>query len=166
MKKPPQRPTKPASPAPPQDVVRFACACGAALRIPAWRVDGRGVCPKCRRRILLAGKAGPSGATVVHPLVLGQEDPSGRTFLIDDAYRIEDHFREIPEAQDKIAFFCPCGFKLHARPAQIDKRGKCPECGARLLLVGKTNPRTRKLEIHPLVIDDATGTGDTQTFEG
>jgi hypothetical protein len=80
------------------------------------------------------------------------------------AYRIEDHFREIaPPAQDKISFRCPCGRKLVARPSMADKRGKCPWCNARLLLVGKVNPKTRLLEIHPLTIDTAS-TGDTMVI--
>jgi DNA-directed RNA polymerase subunit RPC12/RpoP len=139
--------------------VRFSCPCGAQLKIPAWQVDGHGICPRCRRRLLLTGKADARGQVQIHPLVLGEHEKSGRTFMI------EDHFREMPEAQDKIAFHCPCGRKLFARPAMLDRRGKCPECNARLLLVGKTNARTQKLEIHPLVLDEA-GTGDTMVIEG
>jgi len=157
---------RPAAPPATPDVFRFTCSCGAALKIPAWRVDGHGVCPRCRRRLLLTGKHDPSGRTRVHPLVLGETDKSGQTFLIEDPFKIEDHFKEIEAPQEKIPFSCPCGRKLVARPSLLDKRGKCPECGARLLLVGKTNPRTRRLEIHPLVLDDATGTGDTMVIEG
>ena len=159
--KPPPPPTSPPSD---PDYIRFTCLCGAALKIPAWRVDGHGVCPKCKRRLLLTGKAGTQGGSYVHPLLL-EGEKSGQTFMIEDQYRIEDHFREIPETQEKIGFHCPCGFRLHARPSMVDKRGKCPQCGARLLLVGKKNPRTELLEIHPLVVDEAPS-GDTQLFEG
>jgi DNA-directed RNA polymerase subunit RPC12/RpoP len=165
MRRPKPKTRRAAAAPPPPDVIRFVCTCGAQLKIPAWRVDGHGVCPRCRRRLHLTGKQDPSGRTVVHPLVLGDAEKSGQTFLIDDQFRIEDHFKEIPEAVDKIPFACPCGRKLVARPHLLDKRGKCPECGARLLLVGKTNPRTQRLEIHPLVLDEA-GTGDTMTIEG
>ena len=160
-------PAKPAAPAPPQDdYIRFTCPCGAALKIPAWRVDGHGLCPRCKRRLLLTGKAETPAKSYVHPLLLGgDETKSGQTIMIEDQFRIEDHFKEIPEPQDKIGFHCPCGFKLHARPAMVDKRGKCPQCGARLLLVGKKNPRNQLLEIHPLVVDEAPS-GDTQLFEG
>jgi hypothetical protein len=168
MKKParpkPKAP-KPAAPPPPDDdYIRFACPCGAALKIPAWRVDGHGLCPKCKRRLLLTGKAGTQGKSFVNPLLL-EGDKTGQTFMIEDQFRIEDHFKEIPETQEKIAFHCPCGFKLHARPSMVDKRGKCPQCGSRLLLVGKKNARTQLLEIHPLVVDEASS-GDTQLFEG
>jgi hypothetical protein len=76
------------------------------------------------------------------------------------SYRIEDHFREISEIPAKLPFKCPCGRRLVARPQNVDKRGKCPHCQARLLLVGKVNPRTSKLEIHPLVVE-APQSGDT-----
>ena len=46
----------------------------------------------------------------------------------------------------------------------VDKRGKCPYCQARLLLVGKVNPRTRKLEIHPLVVESPRS-GDTMVID-
>lgn len=154
--------TKPAAPppAPPSDdYLRFVCPCGAALKIPAWRVDQHGLCPKCKRRLLLTAQ----GSSSVKPIPL-DGDRNGSTFMIEDQYRIEDHFKEIPQAQDKIGFHCPCGFKLHARPSLVDKRGKCPECGARLLLVGKRNARTQLLEIHPLVVDEASS-GDTQLVE-
>jgi hypothetical protein len=154
-------PTPP--PPPGEEYLRFTCPCGASLKIPEWRLDGHGVCPRCKRRLLLTGKAGRDGASVVKPLVL-EGDRNGQTFMIEDQYRIEDHFKEIPQAQEKIAFHCPCGFKLHARPSMVDKRGKCPECGARLLLVGKRNARTQMLEIHPLVVEEASS-GDTQLVE-
>jgi DNA-directed RNA polymerase subunit RPC12/RpoP len=97
-------------------------------------------------------------------MVMEDADPhSGGTFMMDE-FRIEDHFKEIVEPPAKISFGCPCGRRLAAAPRMVDKRGKCPHCGARLLLVGKTHPRTGKLEIHPLVLDDA-GTGDTMMIE-
>lgn len=157
------RAAKPA-PAPPADeYIRFACPCGAALKIPEWRLDGHGVCPKCKRRLLLSGKETRKGGAQVSPLVL-EGDRSGQTFMIEPQYRIEDHFKEIPDAQDKIAFHCPCGFKLHARLSMVDKRGKCPDCGARLLLVGKKNARSGMMEIHPLVVDEAPS-GDTRLVD-
>jgi hypothetical protein len=75
-------------------------------------------------------------------------------------YRIEDHFQEIADIPEKMAFKCPCGRRLVARPSNVDKRGKCPWCQARLLLVGKVNPKTKKLEIHPLVVEGPPS-GDT-----
>lgn len=161
--KPKARAAKPAAP-PPDEYIRFTCPCGAALKIPEWRLDGHGVCPRCKRRLLLSGKETPKGGSQVRPLVL-EGDRNGQTFVIEPQYRIEDHFKEIPDAQDKIAFHCPCGFKLHARLAMVDKRGKCARCGARLLLVGKKNARSGLLEIHPLVVDEAPS-GDTTLFEG
>lgn len=158
MKNPRSKPSRPASPAPAEEIVRFTCPCGAPLRVPASSVDGHGACPRCRRRLLLTGKVDASGRLQIHPLVLGEGEKSGHTFLI------EDHFRELPDVPDKIGFQCPCGRKLFARPQMLDKRGKCPGCGARLLLVGKTHPRTQRLEIHPLVLDEA-GTGDTVMIE-
>ena len=80
------------------------------------------------------------------------------------SYRIEDHFQEIAEIPDKLPFKCPCGRRLVSRPAMVDKRGKCPWCQARLLLVGKVNPRTKKLEIHPLVVE-APRSGDTMVLQ-
>ena len=79
------------------------------------------------------------------------------------SYRIEDHFQEIAEVPEKLPFKCPCGRRLVARPSNVDKRGKCPWCQARLLLVGKVNPRTRKLEIHPLVVESPRS-GDTMVI--
>jgi hypothetical protein len=79
------------------------------------------------------------------------------------SYRIEDHFQEIAEVPEKMAFKCPCGRRLVARPSNVDKRGKCPWCQARLLLVGKVNPRTKKLEIHPLVVESPRS-GDTMVI--
>jgi hypothetical protein len=83
---------------------------------------------------------------------------------VGKSYRIEDHFQEIAEIPDKLPFKCPCGRRLVSRPAMVDKRGKCPWCQARLLLVGKVNPRTRKLEIHPLVVE-APRSGDTMVLQ-
>jgi len=80
------------------------------------------------------------------------------------SYRIEDHFQEVPEVPEKLSFKCPCGRKLVSRPNMVDKRGKCPYCQARLLLVGKVNPRTRKLEIHPLVVESPRS-GDTMVID-
>jgi|GraSoiStandDraft_4_1057263.scaffolds.fasta_scaffold80087_2 hypothetical protein len=82
---------------------------------------------------------------------------SGKTF------RIEDHFQEIADIPEKMAFKCPCGRRLVARPSNVDKRGKCPWCQARLLLVGKVNPKTKKLEIHPLVVESPPA-GDTMVI--
>lgn len=168
MKKPlrPRSKSKPAPPPPepPDEYIRFTCSCGAALKIPAWRLDGHGLCPRCKRRLLLSGKVDESGKGFVHPLVL-EGDRNGQTFMIEDQFRIEDHFKEIQDPQDKIAFTCPCGFKMHARLNLVDKRGKCPRCSARLLLVGKRNPRTDQMEIHPLVLDTERS-GDTQVVEG
>jgi len=79
------------------------------------------------------------------------------------SYRIEDHFQEIAEIPEKMAFKCPCGRRLVARPSNVDKRGKCPWCQARLLLVGKVNPRTKRLEIHPLVVESPPS-GDTMVI--
>ena len=79
------------------------------------------------------------------------------------SYRIEDHFQEMPEIPEKLPFKCPCGRRLVSRPNMVDKRGKCPYCQARLLLVGKVNPRTRKLEIHPLVVESPRS-GDTMVL--
>lgn len=80
------------------------------------------------------------------------------------SYRIEDHFQEVAEVPEKLSFKCPCGRKLVSRPNMVDKRGKCPHCQARLLLVGKVNPRTRKLEIHPLVVESPRS-GDTMVID-
>lgn len=78
-------------------------------------------------------------------------------------YRIEDHFQEIAEIPEKLPFKCPCGRRLVARPSNVDKRGKCPWCQARLLLVGKVNPKTKKLEIHPLMVESPRS-GDTMVI--
>jgi predicted nucleic-acid-binding Zn-ribbon protein len=164
------RPKAKAQPPPEQpadEYIRFTCSCGAALKIPAWRVDGHGKCPKCKRRLLLSGKIDAKGKGFILPLVLESADRSGQTFMIEPQYRIEDHFKEIEEPQDKIPFTCICSFRMNARPNMVDKRGKCPKCGARLLLVGKKNPRTHRLEIHPLVLEeDEKRSGDTQIVEG
>ena len=96
------------------------------------------------------------------PLVIVESPAKARTIgkFLGSSYRIEDHFQEIPEVPDKLPFKCPCGRRLVTRPNMIDKRGKCPWCQARLLLVGKVNPKTKKLEIHPLVIETPRS-GDT-----
>src|SRR5579863_5793413 len=86
-------------------------------------------------------------ATVARPTTKTAKVPATGT------YRIEDHFQEIADVPAKLPFKCPCGRRLVARPNNVDKRGKCPWCQARLLLVGKVNPRTSKLEIHPLVVE-------------
>ena len=79
------------------------------------------------------------------------------------SYRIEDHFQEIAEVPEKLPFKCPCGRRLVARPSNVDKRGKCPWCQARLLLVGKVNPKSKKLEIHPLMVESPKS-GDTMVL--
>lgn len=102
-----------------------------------------------------------TGVTRIAPSATrpGVKAPPTRTAGAN-SYRIEDHFREISEIPAKLPFKCPCGRRLVARPQNVDKRGKCPHCQARLLLVGKVNPRTSKLEIHPLVVE-APQSGDT-----
>jgi len=153
----------------PVEYLRFKCPCGAALRIPKEKAGGHGVCPKCKRRLLL-GTRKVAGKVQVAPSALGRKDPSGQTFLIENTYRIEDHFKEIPgpthksAPSAKISFRCPCYKKLAVAPKLVDRRVKCPHCGARLLLVGKTHPRTKALEIHPLVVE-APSTGDTMLLD-
>lgn len=142
----------------PEITVTCRCPCGAPLVIPVRLVDRHGLCPRCRRRLLFTGKTDVHGRLSIQPLALAEGTPSGKTFLI------EDHFQEVAPLPEKIPFQCPCGMKLVARPGMVDRRGKCPQCGARLLLVGKLNPRTRRTEIHPLVQDDPR-TGDTFMFE-
>ena len=164
MKRPPSRKFSPA-PAAASDFVRFKCPCGAALRIPAARVGGHGVCPKCRRRLLLGAQTGAKGVTRVRPRELGAEDPkSGQTFIIDEPFRIEDHFKEIAAPLPRIGFRCICGKRLATSVGNIDKRARCPHCGARLLLVGKSHPRTGTLEIHPLALEVASS-GDTMVLD-
>lgn len=101
---------------------------------------------------------------VVKPATKRMTAPATRTATKVPAatgnYRIEDHFQEMAEVPEKLPFKCPCGRRLVSRPTMVDKRGKCPYCQARLLLVGKVNPRTRKLEIHPLVVESPRS-GDT-----
>jgi DNA-directed RNA polymerase subunit RPC12/RpoP len=161
MKRPPSRRFSP-PPAAAPDFVRFKCPCGAALRIPAARAGGHGVCPKCRRRLQLGTKP---GITRVRPRELGAEDPkSGQTFIIDESFRIEDHFKEIAAPLPRIGFRCVCGKRLATSAAHVDKRARCPHCGARLLLVGKTHPRTGTLEIHPLALEVASS-GDTMVLD-
>jgi DNA-directed RNA polymerase subunit RPC12/RpoP len=181
------------NPARVEEKVRFVCPCGAALKVPVSRINSRGRCPMCTERILLSGHKDRQGRWTLEAIYLGNVESSGQTFIIErpagkapakavparpasgkmpkppaakkTAYRIEDHFQELgAPVQDKIAFRCPCGRKLVARPSMADKRGKCPWCEARLLLVGKVNPKTRLLEIHPLVID-ARRSGDTVVIE-
>jgi DNA-directed RNA polymerase subunit RPC12/RpoP/phage FluMu protein Com len=154
MKKPLPRHGRAASPEP----LRAACPCGALLRIPPASLDKDGRCPRCKRLLHFTGKRDERGRLSVHPLVV-DDGKKVRT----RSFRIEDHFREIPVPQ-KIPFFCPCGRKLFARPETVDKRGRCPFCGARLLLVGKTDARTHKVEIHPLTLD-APLSGDTFLLE-
>jgi DNA-directed RNA polymerase subunit RPC12/RpoP len=159
MRRPPPR-SRPAPAAP--DIVRFTCPCGAALKIPADRVGGHGICPKCKRRLQL----GRPSSTRVRPRELGAEDEhSGKTFLMEAPFRIEDHFKEIaaPPAA-RLPFRCPCGRKLATSASNADKKARCPHCGARLLLVGKTHPRTGKLEIHPLALE-VPSSGDTMVLD-
>ncbi len=112
-----------------------------------------------------AAKAAPK-APPKAPVKPATKTPSGKMPApgAKKAYRIEDHFQELAPIQDKISFKCPCGRKLVARPAMADKRGKCPWCNARLMLVGKVNPRTRLLEIHPLTLETQRS-GDTMMIE-
>ena len=85
-------------------------------------MGGHGACPKCRRRLLLGTKK-VAGRVQVAPSALGRKDPSGQTFLIENTYRIEDHFREIPSAHAaKISFRCPCYKKLAVPPKLVDRR--------------------------------------------
>jgi hypothetical protein len=105
------------------------------------------------------------GKIFVLPLVLESGNRSGETFMIEPQYRIEDHFKELEAPQEKIGFECICGAKMFAKPHLVNKRGKCPKCGARLLLVGKKNRQTQRLEIYPRVLEEKQS-GDTQIFEG
>ncbi len=164
MKRPSSRPVRRTEP-PTSDLVRFSCPCGAALRIPASRVGGHGICPKCRRRLLLGAPPRSGSPTRIRPKELGDSDPSGQTFLIEAPFRIEDHFREIQAPPPRIGFRCPCGRKLATSGGNVEKRARCPHCGARLLLAGKTHPRTGKLEIHPLALD-VPSSGDTMILDG
>lgn len=168
MRRPPARAkAAPRPAAAPSSIVRFTCPCGAALRVPAERVGGHGICPKCRRRLQL----GKASAKSVRPRELGEEvDHSGKTFLLEEPFRIEDHFKEIaapppPRTSNvRVPFVCPCGRKLATSLSNVDKRARCPHCGARLLLVGKANPRSRKLEIHPLALE-VPSSGDTMLLD-
>jgi DNA-directed RNA polymerase subunit RPC12/RpoP len=164
VKRPAPRSRPAATPSP--DVIRFSCPCGAALKIPAERAGGHGVCPKCRRRLQL----GRPKSTRFRPRELGaEEDHSGKTFLLEEPFRIEDHFKEIappppppPRSAARLPFRCPCGRKLATSAANIDKKARCPHCGARLLLVGKTF--RGKLEIHPLALE-VPSSGDTMILD-
>lgn len=165
MKRPrPSSPGRPAAPPAkagpaPEITVTCRCPCGAPLVIPVKLIDRHGLCPRCRTRLLFTGRADARGRLCVQPLALAEGAPSGKTFVV------EDRLEEMAAVPDKIPFHCPCGMRLLARPGMVDRRGKCSRCGARLLLVGKLNPRTRRMEIHPLVQDDPS-TGDTFMFPG
>ena len=156
-RRPPPRPA-------PTSYLRIRCPCGAALRIPVEKAGGHGVCPKCKRRLLL-GVRKIAGRKEVAPSELGRRDPSGETFMMESPYRIEDHFREIPEPPARLSFRCCCTRRLAVPPRLVDKRVRCPHCGARLLLVGKSHPRTHKIEIHPLIVE-APPSGDTMVLDG
>ena len=115
---------------------------------------------------------GPPPPTVKKPVVVKPAPGKAPTRTVKTAaakppagtqYRIEDHFQEMAEIPEKLPFKCPCGRRLVSRPSMVDKRGKCPYCQARLLLVGKVNPKTRKLEIHPLVVESPRS-GDTMVL--
>src|SRR5215470_8920783 len=122
-------------PAPPQDDhIRFFCSCGAPLKIAIAQINGHGKCPRCKHRLLLRGKVDSRGKTFVLPFVLEDDKSSGQTFMIEPIYRIEEHFREIKAPPDKLGFDCICGSRIFASSAMVGKRGKCPKCGARLLL--------------------------------
>ncbi len=107
-----------------------------------------------RKAIVVKSNATTTKPASKTPSKVVPKAPAGKQF------RIEDHFQEMAEIPDKLPFKCPCGRRLVSRPNMVDKRGKCPWCQARLLLVGKVNPKTRKLEIHPLVLETPRS-GDT-----
>lgn len=163
----PLRRSSPPPPPPPKapDVVRFSCPCGAALKIPADRVGGHGICPKCKRRLQLGNPKKAGDTRRFRPKELGEKDDhSGKTFILEEPFRIEDHFKEMaPPPVVRLPFRCPCGRKLATSSANVDKKARCPHCGARLLLVGKTS-RAGKLEIHPLALE-VPSSGDTMILD-
>jgi len=164
MRRPPPRSRPKPAPAP-ADVVRFTCPCGAALKIPVDRVGGHGICPKCRRRLQLGSRAKSGDTRKIRPRELGEKDDhSGKTFILEEPFRIEDHFKEITGPAPRLPFRCPCGRKLATSAANVDKKARCPHCGARLLLVGKSHPRSGKLEIHPLALE-VPASGDTMVLD-
>jgi DNA-directed RNA polymerase subunit RPC12/RpoP len=164
MRRPPPRSRPVPAPAP-AAVVRFSCPCGAALKIPVDRVGGHGICPKCRRRLQLGSRAKSGDTRKIRPRELGnKDDHSGKTFLLEEPFRIEDHFKEMAAPPVRLPFRCPCGRKLATSSSNADKKARCPHCGARLLLVGKTHPRSGKMEIHPLALE-VPSSGDTMVLD-
>src|SRR5688500_3797546 len=103
-----RRPTPRSRPAPapaPADLIRFSCPCGAALKIPVDRVGGHGICPKCRRRLQLGSRAKSGDTRKIRPRELGEKDDhSGKTFILEEPFRIEDHFKEIAAPPARLPF--------------------------------------------------------------
>lgn len=161
----------PVPPSPPAAPVEFACLCGQLLRMAPSSGEKRCACPSCGRKFLLTfapDKA--SGRMLACPIYIDDTAVTGETLIpeapgsrpsakggLDDAL--------FPAPPPALAGACPaCSRKMKVVKAFYDKRARCPDCQARMLLTLVYDPVTRTHSIEALRVSDAP-TGDTQPPE-
>lgn len=91
----------------PQGFVRVFCSCGKKVKFPAKYAGRKGQCPQCGKAIVIP-KAG--GSTAAESAMQGS--------TIDGMIR----------------FSCRCGKKIRVPSRYSGKTGKCPQCGAKIMI--------------------------------
>jgi hypothetical protein len=155
--------TLPSIPAP--EIFEIACLCGQLLRLRGGHAGKRCSCPACFRKFTVTF-AEDRGRKVPVPLYLNDSVTTGDTFLADAGS--DPHVPALPEVEepplpDQLPFACPgCRKKMLVRRAVYDKRVRCPDCSARLLLTVVWSPSTRSHVVQPVRLSDPPS-GDTST---
>jgi hypothetical protein len=168
-----ERSRAPAPPPPPAapKLHEMACLCGQLLRIREEDDEKRCTCPACRRKFEISFYDDPATKKkTLQPMYLDDGSVSGDTFTAETPSggppekrgALDEAFGPPPPAS--LPFRCPCGRKLIARKEAYDKRVRCPDCGARMLVTLVYDPQKKAHSIQALRVTDAP-TGDTWTAE-
>lgn len=124
---------------------QVACPCGQKLRLNTALEGKRCTCPSCGRKFLvtLSGER-QAGTLRINPVYVDAAVKIGNTFI---AERTE-------EPPEKLSVLCVCGKRVVATRNMYDRRVRCPQCGVRLLLTLKRDPRSGNYSLHPLEMND------------
>ncbi|MHC4622376.1 MAG: rhomboid family intramembrane serine protease [Planctomycetota bacterium] len=96
---------------PPEEFIRFSCACGKRFKLPAASAGKRGRCPQCKTPVKIPGKSGVQAGT------------SGR---------------EAEKAKEEVLrFACSCGKRFRVPLELAGRIGRCPRCNGRFKIPEK-----------------------------
>ncbi len=158
-------------------VWRMRCLCGVFLEVPAASDGRQNSCETCHRAFkvtltqdVVGGRQGMSLVFLSGPSAPGRENESSGTtaYLIaqpDGAPAANPHRLLLePEPPDEAQLRCDCGSLLVVPKALYDQRTKCPDCGARRLVIMIFDLEADGFTLQWFGLDDASS-GTTQILK-